>query len=374
MKKISCFLAAVMLFIAMASPFEPASTVHAFAESEIDDSNFHWSNEFPIEIDQDFSGNTVEGYTLALCMDVENPTLADVKYEVPLSDKDNLIGGAGENNSNKLKVKWNMPDDFVDGFYKLMLFDENRSYWLNYSSCFYSSRTPLTPFSCDVMNNDGYAYAYAYDPYGRNPLKNADHFPELYDINKNKVAHFESFSKEVVDGDNVYIYKLKIDNQDAFQMDSTGNTTLYYRLNKKNGSATERSDKYTANWADSEGFGTLTVFDFNIYMDKINQSKGNDSKPNKEKTTYRTPVSNAIKQVVAAGGTAEINGITALSYDEMKEISKNPDAKLVMHFTYNDVKYKVIVTGKDAVLDPTIPWYGPLYLAGKYGNALATAE
>lgn len=278
MKKISCFLVAVMLFIAMASPFMPASTVQAFSYEDID-----WSQRT-------------------------------------------------ENSSSKIEIG----------------------------------------FHCFIRHNDGYAYAFVYEDHMNGEELNADHFPELYDFNKNKVAHFESFYKEVnKEGDTAYVYKLKIDKQDEFQVDSNGSTWLYYRIMGKNGNLSEKFIPYNLF---PDDYGVLSVFDNSAYVPKENQSQGDNNDSDKKKTTYRTPVSNAIKQVVSTGGSAEISGITALSYDEMKEISKNPDAKLVMHFTYNDVKYKVIVTGKDAVLDPTIPWYGPLYLAGKYGNALATAE
>ena len=118
---------------------------------------------------------------------------------------------------------------------------------------------------------------------------------------------------------------------------------------------------------------TFAVKGFSTFV-FANKKVESDSDSDRRRTTYRTPVENAIKQAVATGGTAEINGITALSYDEMKALSKNPSATLVMHYTYNDEKYKVIVTGKDAVVDPTISWYGPLYLAGKYGNSLTAGK
>ena len=125
----------------------------------------------------------------------------------------------------------------------------------------------------------------------------------------------------------------------------------------------------------ADGTITFAVKDFSTFVFANKKgAAGSDNDSDKKRTTYRTPVENAIKQAVATGGTTEISGITALSYDEMKELSKNPDAKLVMHFTYKDEKYKVIVTGKDAVADPTIPWYGPLYLVGKYGNALTAGK
>ena len=125
----------------------------------------------------------------------------------------------------------------------------------------------------------------------------------------------------------------------------------------------------------ADGTITFAVKDFSTFVFANKKgAAGSDNDPDKKRTTYRTPVENAIKQAVATGGTTEISGITALSFDEMKELSKNPDAKLVMHFTYKDEKYKVIVTGKDVVVDPTIPWYGPLYLVGKYGNALTAGK
>ena len=127
----------------------------------------------------------------------------------------------------------------------------------------------------------------------------------------------------------------------------------------------------------ADGTFTFSVKDFSTFVFANKSEKTvvtQENRDNQKRTTYRTPVENAINQAVATSGTAEISGITALSYDEMKKLSKNPDAKLVMYYTYNDEKYKVIVTGKDAVVDPSIPWYGPLYLAGKYGNSITAGK
>lgn len=69
------------------------------------------------------------------------------------------------------------------------------------------------------------------------------------------------------------------------------------------------------------------------------------------------------------GDTIQIKGMTALSNGVMKELLKKGDVTLVMEYTYEGVDY-VITIPAGAAENNDIAWYGPLYLAGRYGNGV----
>lgn len=69
------------------------------------------------------------------------------------------------------------------------------------------------------------------------------------------------------------------------------------------------------------------------------------------------------------GDTIRIKGMTALSNGVMKELLKKGDVTLVMEYTYEGVDY-VITIPAGAAENNDIAWYGPLYLAGRYGNGV----
>lgn len=71
-----------------------------------------------------------------------------------------------------------------------------------------------------------------------------------------------------------------------------------------------------------------------------------------------------------SGDIIRIEGMTALSNGIMKELLKKGDVTLVMEYTYEGVDY-VITIPAGAAENNDIAWYGPLYLAGRYGNGAA---
>lgn len=56
-----------------------------------------------------------------------------------------------------------------------------------------------------------------------------------------------------------------------------------------------------------------------------------------------------------------------LPYDVLKSLEDHPLITLVFSYTYMDKDYKVTIPGSVVETSPLIPWYGPMYLYGKYG-------
>ncbi|MCM1325155.1 MAG: LysM peptidoglycan-binding domain-containing protein [Bacteroidales bacterium] len=81
---------------------------------------------------------------------------------------------------------------------------------------------------------------------------------------------------------------------------------------------------------------------------------------------FAADVENQIKGA-AKGATVKITGLNTLSNGMMKALLARKDVTLVMEYTYGGKNYTVVIPAGAAV-DNDIPWYGPLYLAGYYGN------
>ena len=64
----------------------------------------------------------------------------------------------------------------------------------------------------------------------------------------------------------------------------------------------------------------------------------------------------------------------SLPFDIMKKLENNPQITLIFEYTYEDVDYRVKLSGKDIVADPKIRWYGPLYLYGVYKGDIIKKE
>ena len=79
-------------------------------------------------------------------------------------------------------------------------------------------------------------------------------------------------------------------------------------------------------------------------------------------------VEKAIDIAANSNKIAEVFDISTLSIDEMRKLKANPDVTLILNYTYGGKEYRVAIQGKNAFVDPRIPYYGPLYLAGKYGT------
>ena len=63
---------------------------------------------------------------------------------------------------------------------------------------------------------------------------------------------------------------------------------------------------------------------------------------------------------------AEVCGDFALPYYLMVWLEQHSDVTLLYHVTYDGEKFDVLIQGGNSISDPAIPWYGPLYLKGKF--------
>lgn len=81
-----------------------------------------------------------------------------------------------------------------------------------------------------------------------------------------------------------------------------------------------------------------------------------------------TRVSDAIDEAVASGKIVEVYDVITLSISDMQKLKDNPEATIILNYTYEGKDYRVVLHGSNVEVDPLILWYGPLYLSGKYGN------
>ena len=66
--------------------------------------------------------------------------------------------------------------------------------------------------------------------------------------------------------------------------------------------------------------------------------------------------------------TAEFKGNFAIPYEFILYLKDDPDVTLLYHVTYEDKVYDIVIPGSNAIADPEIPWYGPLWLLANYGE------
>lgn len=88
-------------------------------------------------------------------------------------------------------------------------------------------------------------------------------------------------------------------------------------------------------------------------------------------TSYQETVKNQIVTAQLGSTVVLEKGISAVSNSMMKELLAKGDVSLKLEFTYKDQEYVIIIPA-GAALDNDIPWYGPLYLAEKFGNRAGT--
>lgn len=120
-----------------------------------------------------------------------------------------------------------------------------------------------------------------------------------------------------------------------------------------------------------DGTVTFTVTHFSTFVfvgGEQSSSSGGDSE-NKKKDDEKRYGDVVAAQITSAakGATVKTKDITALPNSVMKMLLKRNDVTLVMEYTYNGRDYTVTIPA-GAAIDNDIPWYGPLYLAGYYGN------
>ena len=88
---------------------------------------------------------------------------------------------------------------------------------------------------------------------------------------------------------------------------------------------------------------------------------------------YLDALYKAIRRAIDIGGPQTVywNEGTALPSTVMKLLKENPQITLIFNYTYMNKDYSVALPGSKVEVDPEIPWYGPLYLYGKYGSLKA---
>ena len=84
----------------------------------------------------------------------------------------------------------------------------------------------------------------------------------------------------------------------------------------------------------------------------------------------RALFSNAIAfyKMTGKAQTVTWNKGTSLPYDIMETLHNNPGVTLVFAYTYLGQNFTVTIPGSYATANPSIPWYGPIYLFATYGN------
>ncbi len=99
-------------------------------------------------------------------------------------------------------------------------------------------------------------------------------------------------------------------------------------------------------------------------------TEGSSSGDESDSDNYFEVLNNSIEQAIALGGkqTVYLNEGTSLPYGVMKTLQEHPNLTLVFSYRYEGRDYKVTIPGSLAKADTNIPWYGPLYLYGKYGG------
>lgn len=73
------------------------------------------------------------------------------------------------------------------------------------------------------------------------------------------------------------------------------------------------------------------------------------------------------------GGVIQVtkeDGRNSLDLDMLKK-AVDRDLTLVMEYTYSGADYRIVIPGKKAAIDESVPIYGPLYLAAHYSSNAA---
>ena len=129
MKKISAFLASLLLFTAIAMSFGPAKTVQAFPSSEIDYSEYDWYESakagtqiyFRMSLDYDLASTVdVTGWKAALCPP-DSVSLADAAVTFDISNDDKYIND--EYKFARVSLTATLPADIKEGNYTQLFFD-----------------------------------------------------------------------------------------------------------------------------------------------------------------------------------------------------------------------------------------------------------
>lgn len=103
-------------------------------------------------------------------------------------------------------------------------------------------------------------------------------------------------------------------------------------------------------------------------------SSGSNSGGGSGTGTAPQSIVEAINNAAQTTGVAEVYGVDSLTYEEMSYLQGFPNVTLILNYEYGGTSYRVAINGLYAYADKSIPCYGPLYLAGMYGNTTYNAN
>lgn len=244
MKKLSVFLAAIMMFVMVAASMGPSENVQAMTFDEIDHSESLWYDSskagtkiyFWCSLDYATAAETdVSGMKVALCP-VDNVTLDAAVLVYDVKNEHKTIND--ERQWARISFSVALPNDIPEGEYVEAFFSaDGQLYYadsymtesgLKYNGTMRVNKT-IVEASAWLMNNDGYAYAYVYS---ESPLVNASTYPTFYAADMTTaVTSFVDYTVGKGEyGDTVHYYKLKILDPSAFTFDEGNSTYVYYTM------------------------------------------------------------------------------------------------------------------------------------------------
>ena len=200
MKKICGFLAALLVLFSVGTIVDPIQEVNAFSSSEINYQDFSWYCSGKAGADVEFYASLVyttaseldvSGWKAALCPE-NHVTLEDAVAVFDISNTDKVINT--EYNYAYVSLTAALENDIPEGNYQRVVFDAEGNVRLARSSEKYVNQQ-LAFFECDLINDDGYAYAYVY---AENTPLSAETYPTFYAADKTTpVTSFNDYATEI---------------------------------------------------------------------------------------------------------------------------------------------------------------------------------
>ena len=229
--------------------------------------------------------------------------------------------------------------------------------------------TPTTGFTQKGGTRAG-AYTIAFDLNGSGGSNPSSITTTKKVINTNVVDVLASLPNEPTwEGHNFQGWYTQRDGGEQVSIDSTtfnASTTLYAHWGQSgNGSGTVTPGTPTPSTTPAPAAPTVSE-------PETDDSTSDDSSSGDYLDELYTVLDNAV--TLAADGkphTIYWNEGTALPYSVMKTLADNPKITLVFSYVYQGVPYIITIPGSSVVVDPGIPWYGPLYLNAVYGKVKA---
>ena len=284
MKKLSIFLSAVLVFMMVATSIGTPQTVEAFPYSQINQDEFMSSmsgkagTEIYISCSLSYYAAPsldVTGWKGALCP-VNNQTLAGAVATVEFTNTDKRISSGGAWQYASLSRNMVLEQDIPDGIYVKVIFDaQGNVYWVSEEPIKHITKQRISLFGCDVMNNDGYVYAYVY---ADNVALNAYAYPTLYAADKTTALTTYSDYTVIQNewGNTVHVYRLNMLNPAEFQIGADSYATyLYYTMGTD-----AYGNELSIYWSDANNIGYTAVMDANktaadYGMEPVNPFEGN---------------------------------------------------------------------------------------------------